>query len=122
MTNPRSATPDYVGLVRFLMQPFLDNPNDLRIDCEFSAARSRVWVRLAFEGADKGRAFGRGGRNVQAVRSVLAGVAKAAGQTANLDIFGGHSQDEGTDDRGRNGADRDSRPRAPRATPKPKPR
>ncbi len=123
-----STTPDYAGLIRFLMQPFLDSPDAMRIDCEVGAGGSRVLIRLAFEGTDKGRAFGRGGRNVNAVRTVLAGVAKAAGQSANLEIFGGQPHDDGADDRGRpraSGGDRDARPRRDGNSPpppKPKPR
>lgn len=84
----KPVTPDYVGLIRFLVQPFLETPDALRIDCEVLADRSRIWVRLAFESTDKGRVFGRGGRNVQAIRTTIAGVATAAGQTVNLDIYG----------------------------------
>ncbi|MCY7322692.1 MAG: KH domain-containing protein, partial [Phormidesmis sp. CAN_BIN36] len=51
------AAPDYVGLVRFLIQPFLEAPDSLKVDCEISS-RSRVWVRLAFEDIDKGRVLG----------------------------------------------------------------
>lgn len=83
-----TAAPDYAGLIRFLVQPFLETPDALRIDCEVLANRSRIWVRLAFEGTDKGRVFGRGGRNIQAIRTVVDGIAKSAGQSVHLDIFG----------------------------------
>ncbi len=92
-----TATPDYAGLIRFLIQPFLETPNALKVDCEFLANRSRVWVRLAFEGTDKGRVFGRGGRNLQAIRTVIDGVAKSAGQSVVLDIYGSQSRDESED-------------------------
>jgi uncharacterized protein len=119
---PNAATlPDYAGLIRFLMQPFLDNPEALRIDCEAGAGGARVLIRLAFEGTDKGRAFGRGGRNINAVRTVLIGVAKAAGQSASLEIYGGQPQDEQSEDRGRSRGGGD-RPRERSAPPRPKPR
>ena len=54
------AMPDYAGLVKFLVQPFLESKHSLKVDCEISASRPRVWIRLAFEGEDKGRVFGRG--------------------------------------------------------------
>lgn len=85
----RSTSPDYNGLVRFLMQPFLENPQALKIDSEVLASNGQVWIRLAFEETDKGRVFGRGGRNIQAIRTVLDGLAKSMGQTVNLDIYGG---------------------------------
>jgi predicted RNA-binding protein YlqC (UPF0109 family) len=83
----QEASPDYVGLVRFLVAPFLESPASLSVDCEKSASKGRVWIRLAFEGADKGRVFGRGGRNIQAIRMVIQAVALAAGQSAHLDIY-----------------------------------
>ena len=126
MPDPATAVPDYAGLVHFLVQPFLETPDSLKVDCEISS-RSRVWVRLAFEGTDKGRVFGRGGRNIQAIRSVLEGVAKAAGHTALLDVYG--TQKEGSD---HERSDESFAPRrseapprpssAPRVVPKPKPR
>jgi len=83
------ATPDYVGLVRFLVEPFLESPESLSVDCEKLNANERVWIRLAFEGADKGRVFGRGGRNIQAIRTVIQAAAMAAGQSIHLDIYDG---------------------------------
>lgn len=81
------SNPDYAGLVRFLVEPFLDSPTSLSIDCERSPSKGRVWIRLAFEAADKGRVFGRGGRNIQAIRMVIQSIAQAAGQSAHLDIY-----------------------------------
>ncbi|UZQ54072.1 KH domain-containing protein [Trichothermofontia sichuanensis B231] len=90
-----AASPDYVSLLRFLAEPLLDSPDSLRVDCEISN-RSRVWLRVAFEGEDKGRAFGRGGRNLQAIRTVLTAVAQAAGHTLYLEVFGhGHGSEDG---------------------------
>jgi predicted RNA-binding protein YlqC (UPF0109 family) len=84
-----TTSPDFAGLVRFLVQPFLDSSSSLRVDCESSPRTGRVLVRLAFEGEDKGRVFGRGGRNIQAVRTVLQAVAQAAGKVAHLEVYGG---------------------------------
>ncbi len=87
-TADPKTTPDYAGLVKFLVKPFLETPESLRIDCEVSQTKAKVWIRLAFEGSDKGRVFGRGGRNIQAIRSVLEGVARSVGHAAHLDVFG----------------------------------
>ncbi len=84
-----SLSPDYYGLVRFLMEPFLEEPASLKVDCEVLPTNRLVWIRLAFEGADKGRVFGRGGRNIQAIRSVLEATAQTVGQLVSLDIYGG---------------------------------
>lgn len=91
LSSQSSTTPDYDRLVRFLVQPFLDSPESLRIDCEISPRTQRVLIRVAFEGEDKGRVFGRGGRNIQAVRTVVQAVAQAAGHSAHLEIFGSQS-------------------------------
>ncbi len=81
------SSPDYPGLVEFLISPFLESPDSLSIDCEQANQNRRVWIRLAFEIADKGRVYGRGGRNLQSIRTVLETAAKAAGQTLYLDIY-----------------------------------
>ena len=81
------ASPDYVGLVRFLIEPFLESPGSLRVDCELHPRQSRTWIRLAFDEPDKGRVYGRGGRNIQAIRTVLEAVAKTASEFVYLDIY-----------------------------------
>ena len=83
-----NAKPNYISLVQFLLKPFLESPESLSIDCETSNNNQRVWIRLAFEGTDKGRVFGRGGRNIQAIRTVLKTAAKAVSQSVYLDIYG----------------------------------
>ncbi len=91
-SQPQGA-PEYIGLVRFLVQPFLESPNSLSVDCEISPSTSRVWIRVAFEGEDKGRVFGRGGRNIQAIRTVIAAAAAAVGHSVYLDIYGSQTSD-----------------------------
>ncbi len=59
----------------------------MRVDCERSSAQPRTWIRLAFESEDKGRVYGRGGRNIQAIRTVLSAIAQAAGESVYLDIY-----------------------------------
>ena len=102
-----SPTPNYIELVRFLIEPFLEVPDSLRVDCEVSASRPRVWIRVAFEASDRGRVFGRGGRNIQAIRLVVESVATLSGQTASLDV---HGESVGGDrgDRGGSNGDRSS--------------
>lgn len=90
-SQPQDTSPDYGELVRFLVEPFLDSPEALSVDCEMSNGRSRVWIRVAFEGEDKGRVFGRGGRNIQAIRMVIEASAVAASQSVYLDIYGSNT-------------------------------
>jgi len=93
LTSHIAAIPDYAGLVRFLVQPFLESPDCLSVDCEISPNTARVWIRVAFEGEDKGRVFGRGGRNIQAIRTVMAAAAASSGHVVYLDIYGSQAQE-----------------------------
>lgn len=88
--SPRTG-PNYVGLVRFLIEPFLESPETLSVDCEISYSVKRAWIRIAFDNSDKGKVFGRGGRNIQAIRTVIAAAAAAAGQSVYLDIYGNNA-------------------------------
>jgi uncharacterized protein len=80
--------PDYQGIVAFLLKPFVEVESQLQVNSEFLSARARVWVRVAFDGDDSTRLLGRGGRNIQAVRLILEGIAEASGHTAYLDVYG----------------------------------
>jgi predicted RNA-binding protein YlqC (UPF0109 family) len=83
------TSPNYEGLVRFLIAPFLETPSLLSFDCEQLTSTRRVWIRLAFEENDKGKIYGRGGRNIQAIKNVLQTAALAAGDTLYLEIYEG---------------------------------
>ncbi|MEC4805468.1 MAG: KH domain-containing protein [Jaaginema sp. PMC 1079.18] len=104
--------PDYTQLVRFLMEPLLDSPELLKIDCEVVNQGKRVWVRVAFAQTDRGRLFGRGGRNIQAIRTVLQTATPRAG-SVYLDIY---SPPE-TQEKERQGNNRD-RPRSRSSSPR----
>ncbi len=78
---------DYLALVRFLVEPFLLSREGLKLDCEISQGGNRVWLRLALAEEDKGRLFGRWGKNIQAVRVVLEMAATQSGQSVNLEIY-----------------------------------
>lgn len=116
--------PDYVQLTRFLIQPFLESPESLKVDCECSSNRPRVWIRLAFDSTDKGRVFGRGGRNIQAIRTVLEAAAQLAGQVAHLEIFGGEPsahRDESSDSEAGSPKSPPQRSAPPKSPPKLRP-
>ena len=87
-SSPASHQPQYAELVRFLLTPLLDVPESLRIDCEWTNSNQRVWIRLALEPTDQGKLFGRGGRNLNAVRTLLKAAASAAQQSVYLDVYG----------------------------------
>lgn len=110
--------PDFLGLVRFLIEPFLEDANSLKADCELAPSRSKVWIRLAFKEEDRGRVFGRGGRNIQAIRKVLDATAKMVGWSAYLDIYG---ESAGGGDQSRSGGrPKPGRPSRPSRRPTPR--
>lgn len=79
--------PDYPQLVKFLVDPLLDKQDALSIHCEVNNKGDRVWVRIAFDPNDKGRVYGKGGRTIQAIRTVIQTAAKSAGQNAHFEVF-----------------------------------
>ena len=83
-----NKSPDYVGLVSFLLEPFLEDPKTLSINCEQVASTKKLWLRVAFDDNDKGKVFGRGGRNIQAIRTVVNAAATNVNQSIYLDIYG----------------------------------
>lgn len=91
MSPEPTSTPvtptNYAEFVRFLVLPYLDNPDDLRIHCE-TYANGKIWIRLAFDPTDKGRVFGRGGRTIQAMRTVIEAAGKMARQSVHLEVYG----------------------------------
>jgi uncharacterized protein len=91
VSTSQSNLPDYGQLVKFLFQPFLSVADAISVDCEYTIDRQRVWIRVAIASTDRDTAFGRGGRNIQAIRIVLQAAASAAGQSIHLDVYGSNS-------------------------------
>lgn len=85
---PASTQPQYPELVRFLLTPLLEFPESLRIDCEVTNKKQRVWIRLALEQSDQEKLFGRAGKNLNAIRTVLKTAGLAAQQSVYLDVYG----------------------------------
>lgn len=119
--SQNNASPDYAGLVSFLLEPFLEDPQTLSIHCEQVASTKKLWLRVAFDTNDKGKVFGRGGRNIKAIRTVLKTAAANVSQHIHLDIYGNEdlsskekSFSNGDAPRGRRGrnGNLDERPRA----------
>lgn len=83
----QDSSPDYVGLVKFLLEPFLDETESIQVDCECVASTNKIWLRVAFDSEDKGKVFGRGGRNIQAVSKILQTAAANDDRSLRLDIY-----------------------------------
>ncbi|MGV2827079.1 KH domain-containing protein [Myxosarcina sp. GI1(2024)] len=91
MPRKTKTSPDYEGLVKFLIDPLLDDPQSLYIDSEIIRER-KIWLRVAFDSDSRGKVFGRGGRNIQAIRTVLNTAAALADQLIYLDIYDGENR------------------------------
>jgi uncharacterized protein len=88
LSGDQSATnPDYERLVRFLIEPFLNDPQSLCVNSEVNQNKKKIWLRVAFDKSDRGKVFGRGGRNIQAIRTTIATAAIAHNQSVFLDIY-----------------------------------
>ena len=94
-----TASPDYIALVHFLVEPFLVSPEGLKLDYETAQGGSRVWLRLALEGEDKGRLFGRWGKNIQSIRTLLQMAAAQAGQSLHLEVYGESKEEQRSEKR-----------------------
>ena len=105
-----AGSPDYEKLARFLIEPFLENPQSLCVNSEINQSNGKIWLRIAFDRDDRGKVFGRGGRNIQAIRTTI----KTAAVTHNESVF--ISEDSGN--RGR--APGNSRRRKSPGKPAPK--
>ncbi|MFP4134132.1 MAG: KH domain-containing protein [Halothece sp.] len=97
-----SNEPQYRELVKFLLTPLLESPENLRIDCESTNQNQRVWIRLALQQEEQGKVFGRGGRNLKAVRTILKTAAEAAQQSVYLDVYGEQKSRSDESQNGRN--------------------
>jgi len=86
--------PDYIALVKFLIEPMLEQPGSLRIDCEKNSQGDRFLIRVAFDPMDKGRIFGRGGRTIQAIRTLVQTAGQNVSQTVRFDVFDPNPSDK----------------------------
>ncbi|MGF1601989.1 MAG: KH domain-containing protein [Thermosynechococcaceae cyanobacterium] len=114
--NTTTGTSDYAELVRFLVTPFLEVPEKLSIHCE-TYANGKTWVRMAFDDADKGHVFGRNGRTIQAMRSVVETAGKLAGQSVHLEVFGSPASSGNDSPRGGGSGRRREGPKKPFSKP-----
>jgi uncharacterized protein len=115
-----SQNPQYDKLVSFLLQPLLDEPEELRINCEYLPAHARVWVRIAFQPADREKLLNGSSRHLYAIKTVVSAAARIAGQSVYLDIYGSESRTRATSersDRQSRSDDRSSRPARSNTSP-----
>lgn len=108
---------DYSALARFLLAPLIDISDDLKITSEVTA-QNKVSLQVSLGKADRGRAFGRGGRNIRAIRTILRAAGKNVGQTVSLEIVG--DEGDGQGNRAKPKPRKAGEPRPSKPKPKPK--
>jgi len=112
---------DYEQLVRFLIEPFLAEPQSLCVNSEVNRSNGKIWLRVAFDKNDRGKVFGRGGRTIQAIRSTVQASAAAHNEFVFLDIYSDEppKSDDFGDRRNRSNGNSNRRRKGP-AKPAPK--
>ena len=111
--------PNYEGLVRFLIEPFLNDPESLCVNSEVNQNKNKIWLRVAFDKSDRGKVFGRGGRNIQAIRTAINTAATSHNESVFLDIYSDEppKSDDG-DRRGRSSGNSRRKNSPPKPAPK----
>jgi predicted RNA-binding protein YlqC (UPF0109 family) len=83
--SPLLQSEIYIKLLRFLLQPLLEQTDSLRLHAEVNGVR--VWLRVAIAPADRGKVFGKGGKTIQTIRTVLNAAAKNWGHSLTLELY-----------------------------------
>ena len=118
-----AVSPDYEQLARFLIEPFLENPKSLKLNSEINSQGKKIWLRVAFDESDRGKVFGRGGRNIKAIRTAIQTAASAHDELVFLDIYSDEpDRAENSGRRERSGSDENSNRNRRKSTPKPAPK
>ena len=71
-------------LLKTLVEPLVEHPEDIVINC--SQSRSGTVLELRVNPEDMGRVIGRGGRRAQAIRSIMKAKGNALGERILVDI------------------------------------
>lgn len=117
-----AGSPDYEKLARFLIEPFLENPQSLSLNSEINPQSKKIWLRVAFDKDDRGKVFGRGGHNIQAIRTAIQTAASAHDESVFLDIYSDEpppSDDSGRRERSSSGSSNNHKRKS---LPKPAPK
>lgn len=115
-----AGSPDYEKLARFLIEPFLENPQSLCVNSEINQSNGKIWLRIAFDRDDRGKVFGRGGRNIQAIRTTIKTAAVTHNESVFLDIYSDEPPQSDEDSGHRGKASGNSRRRKSPGKPAPK--
>ena len=113
-----ASSPDYEKLARFLIEPFLEDPQSLSVNSEVNSNSKKIWLRIAFDKGDRGRVFGRGGRNIQAIRTTIQTAAIAHNESVFLDIYSDESEGSNNGDRRRSSSNNRRRKSSSKPAPK----
>lgn len=84
-------SPAYAELLVYLLQPLLEQPEDLRLHAEVNQRGDRIWLRVAISASDRAKLVGKGAKPMQMIRTVLQAAAKNAGHSLNLEVYEGRN-------------------------------
>ena len=115
-----ASSPDYEKLARFLIEPFLEDPQSLSVNSEVNPNNKKIWLRIAFDKSDRGKVFGRGGRNIQAIRTTIQTAAIAHDESVFLDIYSDESEGANNSNSDRRRGSSNNRRRKSSSKPAPK--
>ena len=78
---------DFTGLVRSLVEPIIENPQDLSIEESFDEESDTALVEIRVHEDDAGKVIGRQGRVIKAIRTLVRAAATRAGQHVDVELI-----------------------------------
>ena len=104
-------TTDYVDLVEYIVKNIVDKPDAVVVEAVQGRGRSET-VEIRLDPVDVGRVIGKGGRNIEAIRSLVKASAIKEHHRVNVEVI---SEIEAPDD----GDEHDAALSKPHAEPEP---
>jgi predicted RNA-binding protein YlqC (UPF0109 family) len=102
-------TTDYVDLVEYIVKNIVDKPDAVVVEAVQGRGRSET-VEIRLDPVDVGRVIGKGGRNIEAIRSLVKASAIKEHHRVNVEVI---SEIEAPD----NGDETEAAAREPEAEP-----
>ena len=78
---------DFTGLVRSLVEPIIENPDDLQIAESLNEETGATLVEIRVHDDDAGKVIGRQGRVIKAIRTLVRAAATRAGQHVDVELI-----------------------------------
>ena len=79
-------TTDYAGLVEYIVKNIVESPDAVVVDGNSQRHRSQT-IEVRLDPADVGRVIGKGGKNIEAIRSVVKAAAIKDHTRVNVEVI-----------------------------------